>query len=81
MNRKNSNLLVTINKDRNFKRACSKGKSFVFPYVVLYINRNFKKGTRVGITASKEVGNAVKRSGARKIIRQAYLDLIGVKGL
>ena len=77
MNRKFS----TINKDRDFKRAYSKGKSFVFPYVVIYVNKNFRKGTRVGITASKKIGNAVKRNRARRVIRQAYLDLIDGKNL
>ena len=77
MNRKFS----TINKDRDFKRAYSKGKSFVFPYVVIYVNKNFRKGTRVGITASKKIGTAVKRNRARRVIRQAYLDLIDGKNL
>ena len=79
--KKTFSLLRTINKDRDFKRAYTKGKSFVFPYVLLYINRNFKKGRRVGITASKKIGNAVKRNRARRIIRQAYLELIDGKDL
>ena len=64
-----------------FKRAYSKGKSFVFPYVVIYVNKNFRKGTRIGITASKKIGNAVKRNRSRRIIRQAYLELIDGKSL
>ena len=71
--------MVTINKDQDFKRAYSRGKSFVFPCVVIYINKNFKKGTRIGITASKKVGNAVKRNRARRVIRQALLELVGNK--
>ena len=71
--------LVTIKKDRDFKKAYSRGKSYVSSCVVLYVNRNFKKGTRIGITASKKIGNAVRRNRARRVIRQAYLSLVNNK--
>ena len=34
-----------------------------------------KKETRVGITASKKIGNAVKRNRSRRIIREAFRSL------
>ena len=39
--------------------------------MVLYVNRNRLGHTRVGITASKKVGNAVTRNRARRVIRAA----------
>ena len=71
--------LLTIKKGKDFKKAYSRGKSYVCPCDVLYVNKNFKRGTRVGITASKKIGNAVRRNRARRVIRQAYLSLANNK--
>ncbi len=60
---------LTHNKD--FTRAYTRGKSFVHPQVVLYVNKNRLGHTRVGITASKKMGNAVTRNRARRVIRAA----------
>lgn len=42
------------------------------PALVLYCLRNKKvKQARVGITASKKIGNAVKRNRARRLLRES----------
>ena len=60
-----------LTHNNEFTRAYTRGKSFVHPHVVLYVNRNRLGHTRVGITASKKVGNAVTRNRARRVIRAA----------
>ena len=50
-----------ITRNCEFARAYARGKSYVHPYVVLYVNKNRAGCTRVGLTASKKVGNEVLR--------------------
>lgn len=66
-----SDKLVPIQLNKDFRRIYRKGKSTVTPVVVMYVCRNWTKNVRVGITASKKVGNAVKRNRSRRVIRAA----------
>ena len=63
--------LVSVKKRNDFKKAYSKGKSFVSKSLVIYVARNYKKGLRIGITTSKKIGNAPQRNRARRIIRES----------
>lgn len=63
---------VSMTRNQDFRRAYKRGKSFVSPLVVLYVVRNRAGFTQVGITTSKKIGNAVARSRARRVIREAY---------
>ncbi len=65
----------TITKNRDFRRVYNKGKYFSSPILITYIIRNRLNSTRVGITASKKTGNAVKRNRSRRIIREAFRSL------
>lgn len=47
----------------------------VSPALVTYVRKNRGEGVRVGITTSKKVGNAVKRSRCRRVIRAAFRSL------
>ena len=58
-----------LTRNNEFARAYTRGKSFVHPHVVLYVNKNRLGRTRVGITASKKIGNAVTRNRARRVLR------------
>lgn len=62
---------TSITRNGDFARAYKRGRSFVHPHVVLYVNKNRAGHTRVGITASKKVGGAVQRNRARRVIRSA----------
>jgi len=64
----------SIHQNRDFQRVYSRGKSFVSPVLVTYVlkNRNRKRTLRVGITASKRTGNAVRRNRSRRVIREAF---------
>lgn len=65
---------ITLNKD--FLRAYRRGKAFVHPYFVLYVNKNRAGVTRLGITASKKIGNAPTRNRARRVIRHALYQVL-----
>lgn len=65
-----------ISKNRDFARVYKKGNSYVHPYVVLYVFKNRAGYTRVGITASKKIGNAVQRNRARRVIRHGLFELL-----
>lgn len=66
---------MVLNQNRDFRRLYEKGKYFVNPCLVTYVAKNKKRQRRVGITASKKTGNAVKRNRSRRIIRQAFREL------
>ena len=61
-----------LTNNRDFCRIYAKGKSLVSPLMVTYVMKNRLGYNRLGITASKKVGNAVKRNRARRIIKAAY---------
>lgn len=63
--------IVKLNQNRDFRRAYAKGKYVAHPLVVTYAVKNRFGENRIGITASKKVGNAVKRNRARRIITAA----------
>ena len=67
--------VVAINENRDFRRVYAKGKSSVSPALVTYVCKNRGKHLRVGITASKKIGNAVQRNRSRRVIRAALQQL------
>lgn len=67
--------IITLKENREFRRAYSKGKSYVSPDLVTYIIKNNNNNLRIGITTGKKVGKAVERNRAKRIIRAAYCDI------
>lgn len=65
-----------ITRNNDFLRAYRKGKNSVHPFVVVYVNKNRVGHMRVGITASKKIGNAVTRNRARRVIRHALAAVV-----
>ncbi len=60
-----------ISQNRDFKRGYKKGESCVSSLVVVYAIKNRYNHLRIGITASKKIGNAVKRNRARRLIKES----------
>lgn len=60
-----------ITRNKEFARAYARGRSFVHPKLVLYVNKNRLGHTRVGLTATKKIGGAVQRNRARRVMRAA----------
>lgn len=63
-----------ICKNREFSRMYAKGKAYVHPQVVLYVMKTKNKPTKVGFTATKKIGNAVKRNRARRVMKAALAE-------
>ena len=57
-----------ITRNREFGRVYARGRSYVHPKLVLYVNKNRLGHTRVGLTATKKVGGAVQRNRARRVM-------------
>ena len=68
--------IVSLNKNRDFRRIYMKGRSFVSPVLVTYVFQNRMSSKRIGITTSKKTGNAVKRNRSRRIIKEAYRQIM-----
>ncbi len=66
---------LTLNDNRDFRRLYNRGKSFVSPVLVTYIMKNKSDNLRYGITTGKKIGNAVRRSRSRRVIRAAFFEL------
>ena len=65
-----------LTRSTDFKRVRDSGKSYAHPLVVLYVTTSDGKGTRVGVTASRAIGNAVRRNRAKRLLRAAMADLL-----
>ena len=63
---------VCIKKDREFKFLFRKGNSVVTDAFVCYARESKRRVNRIGIVTGKKGGNAVKRSRARRVIREAF---------
>ena len=61
-----------IKKDYEFRKIYKHGKSFANKYLVVYILKNKTDRTRIGISISKKVGNAVTRNRIRRLIKETY---------
>lgn len=64
--------IIKIKENHVFRRAYSRGKALVCPYVVVYVLKNRGGNIRLGITASKKIGKAVARNRARRVITAAF---------
>ena len=65
---------VILNQNRDFQLLYQRGKKIASPYAIIYLRKTRRKYNRLGITVGKKVGCAVKRSRARRVIRQAYRE-------
>ena len=66
-------IIETIKKNYEFRRVYKNGKSIVGRYLVVYYLKNNKTENRIGITASKKVGNSVVRNRVRRLIKETII--------
>lgn len=64
----------SIADNRIFVKLYNKGNKIFSHSVIIYYRKNGLSYNRIGLTAGKKVGNAVKRNRARRIIRAAYTE-------
>ncbi len=72
--------LLTLNTNSDFRRVYTRGKVYTNPALVIYVLKNRAGICRIGITASKKIGNAVQRNRARRVIRAAAEMLPQITG-
>ena len=68
------NKKVVLNKNSQFRRLYSKGKSSVQPSVVVYAKRNGFSYNRIGLTVRKKIGKAVTRNLVKRRLRAVFRD-------
>jgi ribonuclease P protein component len=66
---------LRLTRSTDFKRVRHDGKSTAHPFLVLIALENQLSITKVGVTAGRSVGNAVKRNRAKRLIRAALREL------
>ncbi len=68
--------IIAIKESYLFSKVYAKGKRDAEKNVCVYALRNYKSGnTLLGITTGKKLGNAVQRSRARRLIREAFRQI------
>ena len=55
-----------------FRRVYEQGRKVQFRYFTAFILAKQDNGARIGITATRKIGNAVQRNRARRLIREAF---------
>ncbi|MGH2621120.1 MAG: ribonuclease P protein component [Anaerolineales bacterium] len=61
----------------DIKRVRRTGKSYAHPLVLLIASPNGGPASRIGVSASQSVGNAVKRNRAKRRMREALRMYFG----
>ena len=65
-----------LTRSTDFKRVRNYGKSFAHPLVVLIVQASDEPGVRVGVTAGRSLGSAVRRNRAKRLLREVTRSLI-----
>ena len=65
---------VKLNQNKDFVSLYNRGRFVAGKDCVVYFRKNGRKINRLGISTGKKIGNAVCRSRARRVIRQAYRE-------
>ncbi|MBQ3259408.1 MAG: ribonuclease P protein component [Clostridia bacterium] len=68
--------LTALKLNKEFRSAYYHGRSLVHPSLITYVRKNRLGVTRIGITTGKKIGKAVKRNRCRRIIREAFRQLL-----
>ena len=68
---------MRLHRPHEFRRVWSEGRSWGHSLFILWALPNDLNRVRIGITASRKVGNAVERNRARRLLREAARHLYG----
>lgn len=62
----------SLKKNKDFQYVYQHGKSYANKYLVMYVLENNTEMNRLGISASKKVGNSVIRHRFTRLVRESY---------
>ena len=62
---------IRLQRTSDVRRVYDEGQSWVHPLLALVARPNGLNFSRVGVTASRRVGNAVARNRAKRLMREA----------
>ena len=62
----------SIKKNSEFQYVYQNGKSYANKYLVMYVIKNNRKTSRIGISVSKKVGNSIVRHRLTRLLRECY---------
>jgi len=62
--------MQSLKKTNDFKIVYQSGKYYTNTFFVMYVKKNGLTNSRLGISASKKVGNAVVRNKIKRIIKE-----------
>ena len=62
----------SLKKNYDFQNVYRNGKSYANKYLVMYVLENNTNKNRLGISASKKVGNSVIRHRFSRLVRESY---------
>lgn len=55
-----------------FRRVYEQGRKIQFKYFTAFILARQEEGARIGITATRKIGNSVQRNRSRRLVREAF---------
>lgn len=61
-----------LKKNSEFQRVYGMRKSYANRYLIMYAAPNHSEVSRIGISASKKIGNSIVRHHVSRLIREAY---------
>lgn len=61
-----------LRKKRDFKLASDEGQRCVLRRIVIIYRKNPGKAARLGLSVSKELGNAIRRNRLKRMIREYF---------
>ncbi len=65
-----------LTRSIEFKRVREQGKSYAHPFVVLVVCPSQLDHPRIGVTASHNIGGAIERNRAKRLLREAMREFI-----
>ena len=68
--------IIKLKENYEFRRAYTRGKSYVTPYFVIYLYKTKKNAVRLGVTTGKKIGGAVRRNRARRVLTAAFRETL-----
>ena len=62
----------SLKKNQDFQTVYRGGKYYANKYLVMYVMDSGREDTRIGISASKKVGNSVVRHRFARLVRESF---------